>query len=60
MNVEYQDQVNDQDDLVRLPWSLASATVTAKGDPKIPSMTPATGTATHSGYASDDLNADDH
>ncbi len=52
--------IEEDDHLARLPWSFAHAHVSAKGDPADPTMSPATGTATHTGYQNDDLNADDH
>lgn len=46
-------------DTEKLPWSFTYATIT-RTDDRDPRLSPATGTATHTGYQSDDLNVDDH
>lgn len=60
MNADDLGREGELDEDIRLPWSMARAKITPKGEPNMPSFTPSTGTATHSDWGSDDLNVDDH
>jgi hypothetical protein len=57
------EEIKHSDDLgsvdPELPWSMTYAIVTNR-DLADPSMSPATGTSTHTGYQTDDMNVDDH